>query len=106
MKYIVDVDNTICYTFENDYRNSKPNLERINVINRLYDEGNEIHYWTARGSNSGIDWYEFTLEQLKGWGCKFHSFKTGKPSYDVWVDDKAIHSSDFFRHQILVNSLS
>lgn len=106
MKYMIDVDNTICYTFENDYKNSKPILERIKVVNRLYDQGNEIHYWTARGSNSGIDWYEFTLEQLKKWGCKFHSFKTGKPAYDVWVDDKATHSSEFFKIEILVNSLS
>ena len=32
--------------------------------------------------------YKFTKRQLKGWGVKFHKLKFGKPSYDVFVDDK------------------
>lgn len=96
MKYIIDIDNTICRSEASDYRNSKPYGDRIEKVNNLYDQGHEIHYWTARGGNSGIDWTEFTINQLKEWGCKFHSVKTGKPVYDVWVDDKATHSSDFF----------
>ncbi len=97
MKYIIDIDGTICHTEGNDYINSKPYLDRIEAANKLYDEGHEIHYWTARGSASGLDWEKFTVMQLKSWGCKYHTIKTGKPSYDIWVDDKATHSSDFFR---------
>jgi hypothetical protein len=97
MKYIVDIDNTICETQGGDYTNSKPLLDRIAKINELYDSGHEIHYWTARGSNSGIDWLYFTVAQLDGWGCKYHSAKTGKPAYDVWIDDKAITADTYFK---------
>jgi hypothetical protein len=97
MKYIVDIDNTICATENSDYKNSKPLLEHIEKINKLYDAGHEIHYWTARGSNSGIDWLLFTIAQLDSWGCKYHSIKTGKPAYDVWIDDKAINADTYFK---------
>jgi hypothetical protein len=97
MKYMVDVDNTICETRCSDYENSKPYLERIEYMNMLFEQGHEVHYWTARGGNSGIDWYDFTKEQLKSWGVKYTSFNTGKPSYDLWVDDKAIFSGAFFK---------
>ena len=75
---------------------AEPIYDRIAVINRLYNEGHTINYWTARGSGSGIDWTEFTRRQLISWGCKFHSCKTGKPSYDIWIDDRAINDKDFF----------
>ena len=97
MKYTVDIDNTICVTQGNDYPNSKPLLDRIQKINELYDAGHEIHYWTARGSNSGVDWLELTLNQLASWGCKYTSAKTGKPAYDVWIDDKAINAEQYFK---------
>jgi hypothetical protein len=97
MKYTVDIDNTICETQGNDYPNSKPLLDRIQKINTLYDAGHEIHYWTARGSNSGVDWLQLTLQQLETWGCKYTTAKTGKPAYDVWIDDKAINAEQYFK---------
>lgn len=97
MKYTVDIDNTICETQGNDYPNSKPLLDRIEKINTLYDAGHEIHYWTARGSNSGVDWLQLTLQQLETWGCKYTTAKTGKPAYDVWIDDKAINAEQYFK---------
>jgi hypothetical protein len=100
MIYIVDIDETICSTplkdGIRDYENSTPILDRIAKINKLYDEGHTIKYWTARGSGSGIDWTELTNKQLIEWGCKFHEARLGKPSYDVWVDDKAVNDKDFF----------
>lgn len=101
MIYMVDIDNTICWTRRNaqdkwDYPNSTPFEERINRINDLYDEGHTIIYWTARGSGSGIDWTELTKQQLDSWGCKYHEVKLGKPSYDVWIDDKAFNDEHFF----------
>ena len=74
--YMVDIDGTICYTDGNKYKESKPKQARIEYLNELFDKGDEIHYWTARGAKSGIDWIEFTKEQLKGWGVKFTSVKT------------------------------
>ena len=101
--YIVDIDGTICSqnhfkNGERDYGQAEPFLKRIKKINDLFDEGNEIHYWTARGSVSGLDHLNLTKEQLKKWGCKYTSLRVGdKPHYDLWIDDKAIHSEDFFK---------
>lgn len=101
MIYIVDIDNTICRTVKDDqgkwdYPNSVPIQYRINRVNELYEDGNTIIYWTARGSGSGIDWSELTKQQLDEWGCKYHDVKLGKPSYDVWIDDKAFNDEHFF----------
>lgn len=96
MIYAVDIDNTICFTDGSDYLNSKPRPERISVINKLYMDGHTIIYWTARGSISGQDWYDFTNKQLEEWGCLKHKLIIGKPSYDLFIDDKAIASDSFF----------
>lgn len=95
--YIVDIDNTICRTNGSDYHNSEPFTERINRINELYNQGHRIIYWTARGGNSGIDWTELTRQQLSGWGCLFHEIRMRKPVYDIWIDDKAINSEEYFK---------
>lgn len=95
MKYIVDIDGTICSNTNGDYHAAAPFKNRIEYFNSLYESGNEIHYWTARGQNSGIDWSELTLSQLKKWGAKYTSVKLGKPSYDVWIDDKAFNSEHY-----------
>ncbi len=102
--YIIDIDGTICCQSPPkdgsfDYHKAKPFRNRIKKINDLFDNGNDIHYWTARGSVSGIDHLELTKNQLKEWGCKYTSLRVGdKPHYDVWVDDKAIWSEDFFKN--------
>ena len=104
MRYMIDIDGTICEQAvareKNsefpDYSQSKPYLDRIKKINDLYDEGHEIHYWTARGTLSGIDWYDVTKMQLDDWGAKYNRLAIGKPHYDIWVDDKAREIEGFF----------
>ena len=65
MKIIVDIDETICVTPDSrDYTKSVQMKDRIEKINKLYDEGNTIVYWTARGTGSGLDWREVTERQL------------------------------------------
>ena len=64
MIIFVDIDSTICKTNETDYENAEPFSKRIEKINRLYDEGNTIVYWTARGTGSGLDWREVTEDFL------------------------------------------
>jgi len=71
--------------------------ERIKAINNLYDQGNEIIYWTARGTGSGKDWSEVTKEQFKRYGVKYHTLKFSKPIYDIFIDDKNINSEEFFK---------
>ena len=97
MKIYVDIDDTICFHDESipldgnrDYDDASPSFENIEKINKLYDEGNKIVYWTARGSRSGIDWTEFTTKQLKKWGVKFHELKCDKPYYDIFVEDRSV----------------
>ena len=97
MIIFVDIDETICNTPENrNYRESTPIKENIEKINKLYDEGNTIVYWTARGSGSGKDWHELTGKQLKEWGAKYTRYAVGKPMYDLFICDKAINSEKFF----------
>lgn len=87
----VDIDGTIANTSGSDYQNSQPIYENIEKINQLYDEGNTIIYWTARGARTGKDWHKLTVNQLKKWGAKHHKLDIGtKPDFDILIDDKAI----------------
>jgi len=90
LKVYVDIDETICfYKGKRNYPNAVPHIENIAKINKLYDEGHEITYWTARGSVTGIDWLEITANQLNEWGCKYHTLSVGeKPAYDLLICDK------------------
>ena len=98
MVIYVDIDETICKSPESrDYSQAIPMQERIEKINNLYDEGNTIVYWTARGTGSGIDWRQTTMEQFERWGVKCHGLMMGKPVYDLFIDDKNINSDRFFK---------
>jgi uncharacterized ubiquitin-like protein YukD len=90
MNIYVDIDETICfYNGERDYNLAKPHLENIKKINILFEEGNEITYWTARGTVTKIDWFDTTKKQLDEWGCKYHKLIVGeKPAYDLLICDK------------------
>jgi len=97
MIYYVDIDETICqYPAARSYEKAQPIVENIGKINALYDEGNTVVYWTARGATTGIDWTETTKRQLSEWGAKYTELKLGKPHYDVFICDKAINSNEFF----------
>jgi hypothetical protein len=67
---------------------AKPIKKNIEKINKLYDEGNTIVYWTARGSRTNINWYDLTNAQLDEWGAKHHELRVDKPYYDLFIDDK------------------
>jgi len=93
----VDIDETICISPEDrDYSKAEPIQKNINKINELYDNGNTIVYWTARGTGTGIDWTELTVMKLKEWGAKYNQVKLGKPVYDLFIDDKNINAETFF----------
>jgi histidinol phosphatase-like enzyme len=88
----VDIDETICNTPDHprQYNKAEPIQENIEKINSLYDAGNRIVYWTARGSRSGINWHDLTKSQLDAWGVKYHELRCDKPYYDLFVEDKSI----------------
>jgi len=96
MNIYVDIDNTITYTEGMDYKGAKPRMDRIEIINKLYDEGNNITYWTGRGTVTKIDWFELTKGQLNEWGAKHHKLLLGKPPYDIFIDDKSFHCDTYF----------
>jgi len=71
MRYCIDIDGTICTpTVGRDYHKAEPWQDRIKVLNKLYDEGNHIIYFTARAM--------------------------GKPHADYFIDDKAWPDKVFF----------
>ena len=103
MIIFVDIDETICehpgtdpYS-PRDYTKAIPIEKNIQKINKLYEEGNTIIYWTARGTVTGIDWTQETQIQFKKWGVAYHELKMGKPFYDLFICDKALSSLEFFK---------
>lgn len=106
MNLVFDIDGTICTLgeVEGDYSSAKPIQSRIDIINKLYDEGHTIKLYTARGMGRHLDdpfsataqFESLTKEQLKEWGVKYHLLILGKPSGDIYIDDKGIHPDDFF----------
>lgn len=81
-----------------NYKHALPYTDRIDKINKLFESGNEITYYTARGTTTGLDWYSLTDKQLKKWGCKYHNLSVGeKPAYDLLICDKAINTEEYFK---------
>ena len=99
---LVDIDETIAYyDGPRTYDQAIPNRDHIKLVNDLYDQGHYICMWTARGGSeaskkAGRCYYDFTEQQLKSWGVKFHELSTGskgnyiKPAADLVLDDKAM----------------
>lgn len=96
MVIYIDIDETICNSPNKpDYNDSTPIKKNIKKANKLYDEGHEIIYWTARGTQTGIDWSDITKKQFKEWGVKYHDVKFGKPYYDLFIDDKNMNTQNW-----------
>ena len=87
MIYCFDLDGTLCHT------ESNPDGHGM----KLWEEGHTIIVETARGCGSKLNHYEETFNQLRSWGLKFTSLRTGvKFGADYFIDDKGINSEDFF----------
>lgn len=97
-KFCFDLDGIICSTKNNNYKRSKPKKNVIKVINKL-SEKNYIMIYTSRFMGRNKDnvnlakkmGYKFTLNQLNKWGLKFDKLLLGKPSYDIFIDDKSFN---------------
>lgn len=85
--YMFDMDGTIC-TEEKTFSRAlaKPLEGAVKTINALYEAGNHIIIFSARG------WieYEVTKDWLDRYGVKYHQLILGKPFADIYVDDRAI----------------
>ena len=93
MKYVFDLDGTLCSEEGGHYREAQPFKQRIAAVNELYDAGAIIVISTARGA----DLHRLTRLQLIRWGVKYSGLVCGsKPYADFYIDDKALSAHDFF----------
>ena len=103
--FAIDIDGTICEERDPDGAEIRPITkrlsykDRIEKINKLYDEGNYIIYYTARGLKSGRGEQHYrpiTEQQLKEWGVKYHELCFKGHNGDYFIDDRGINAGDFF----------
>ena len=93
--FCFDIDGVIASITPNaEYNAATPIKENIKIINKLFDNGNKIILFTARGSTTGIDWRQTTESQMKEWGVRYDELKFGKPSADYYIDDKMLSLKD------------
>jgi len=94
--FLIDIDGTICDDIRNEdshlYPDAKPIQGSLEQINKWYDEGNTITFFTAREEkdrNVTIDW-------LNKHNVKFHGLIMGKPRCKnendeyVWIDNRPV----------------
>ena len=93
--YCFDLDETLCSNLDDSYFNAIPIQSRIKKVNDLYDKGNKVIIFTARGAKTGIDWTNVTIDQLSRWNLKYHLLRLDKPFADFYIDDKGVEASDF-----------
>tara|TARA_Y100000591_G_scaffold260484_1_gene232971 strand:- start:57 stop:413 length:357 start_codon:yes stop_codon:yes gene_type:complete len=90
-----DLDGVICTTKKNNYNLSKPKSKNIKFINYLSKKF-KIIIFTSRFmgrnkesiSKARRQGFKFTTKQLKKWNVKYSKLIFGKPSYDLYIDDK------------------
>jgi hypothetical protein len=95
MTYCFDIDGTLCTNTEGHYKAAEPFEDAIRALNALFDEGHTILLYTARGSATRIDWRDVTERQMTEWGVKYHNLYFGKPTADVYIDDRAVNSNEW-----------
>lgn len=95
MVYCFDIDGTLCTNTEGEYSSAEPFLDMIAHVNSLFEAGHRILLYTARGATTGIDWRNVTIQQLQDWNVSYHQLYMGKPTADVYIDDKAVNLIDW-----------
>jgi hypothetical protein len=93
--YCFDIDGTVCTNTEGKYADAQPFYDTIAQVNRLFAEGHRILLYTARGATTGIDWRDLTERQLAEWNVRYHELFMGKPTADIYIDDKGISLADW-----------
>ena len=93
-----DLDGVICKTAKKQYFKAKPIKKNIIKINELYNKGYFIKIFTARFMGRSNENHKKakkrgflkTEQQLKKWKISYHKLIFGKPSYDLFIDDRSI----------------
>ncbi len=102
-RFIFDLDDTISHTFNRDWDNATPDLEVIDKINQLFEDGFEIWIVTARGMlscNGDLalrdKTYRTSIETwLRKHKVQYHVLSFEKVLGAYYVDDKALSVDDF-----------
>jgi uncharacterized HAD superfamily protein len=100
--YIIDIDGTVCEHVSNEegperMRDARPFDDSIRAINRLFDEGHYICFFTARTD----DHRELTEEWLNRHGISYHQVIFNKPrklppySEYHFIDDAHVRATTF-----------
>ncbi len=94
---LVDIDGTICDDIKNEDSHLYPTAKEYpgakDILNKWYDEGNTIHFFTARQSKDR----EVTETWLKEHGFKYHGLIMDKPRIKdgqeyVWIDNRKVRA--------------
>ena len=100
---VTDVDDTILFTENRDYANSRPNQPVIDGLRKLEQNGWKIVLMSARGmgrSNGDIDSViEDVSAEIERFVEKYdvpcHEIVLAKPFANYYVDDKALRPEEF-----------
>ncbi|MGV4413282.1 LNS2 domain-containing protein [Chryseobacterium sp. T1] len=95
--YLIDIDGTITDDIPNEeperMRTCEPFPDALETINRWYDEGHQICFFTSRTE----DLKKITEEWLDQNGFKYHSVLCGKPrggNYH-WIDNHLVKATRY-----------
>jgi len=95
--FLIDIDGTICDDIKNEdshlYSTAKPFSEAKKIINKWFDEGHHITFFTARESKDR----EVTETWLKEHGFNYHGLVTDKPRIKdgeeyCWIDNRKVRA--------------
>ena len=99
---VCDIDDTISFTKNRDWKNATPNTELIEILNKLHKSGYKIHYVTSRGNLSfkgnreeAENYYRPIIEN---W-FKEHNVLYDKLSFQkdyalYYIDDKSLRPNE------------
>ena len=98
--FLIDIDGTCCDDIMNEdshlYPTAKVIEGSLEQINKWYDEGNHITFFTAREEKDR----EVTIKWLDDNGFKYHGILFGKPrggNYH-WVDNHIVRATRYEGH--------
>jgi uncharacterized HAD superfamily protein len=92
---LIDIDGTICDDIPNEqshlFVTAKPFLNAKETINKWYDEGNTIVFFTARETKDR----QITLYWLNEYDFKYHQLIMDKPRCKdgdeyIWIDNRKV----------------
>lgn len=98
--FLIDIDGTICEDIKNEeshlYPTAKLYPDALRIINKWYEEGNNITFFTAREEKDR----KVTEEWLLNNGFKYHGLIMDKPrikdgqSYH-WIDNRPTKATTY-----------